>query len=145
MSKYATLEMILGKDNTDLTAVEQGEFTTKKLGVIPFTAVEHPEYKLAKKDCMKMVPTGTGGMQPELDDDKLMIKVIIEAVDKDQRSTFTFANKELIKKLGLSTADEVVAKLLSPGEIMRFAMEVQNVSGFGPQAQKELADDVKNS
>lgn len=150
MSKYASLEMVLGKEAEELTAVEQGEFTTKKLGVVPYTAIDHKEYKAAKKDCMKMIPNGTGGMVPDLDDDKLMVKIIIAAVDKDTRTDFTFANEALIKKLqaanpGIVSADQVVTKLLSPGEIYKFAVEVQNASGFGADAKKELKDDVKNS
>jgi hypothetical protein len=92
-----------------------------------------------------MVPNGTGGMIPELDDDKLMVKVIVTAVDKDQRSNFTFANKDLLKKLGVVSADEAVSKLLSPGEIYNMAMEVQELSGFGPKAKKNTEEAVKNS
>ena len=143
--KYISLEDILGKDQAELTALANGEYETDKLGVIPFTALDHAEYKQAKRDCMKMVPNGTGGMVPDLDDDKLMIKVIIAAVDKDDRSSFTFANKQLIEKLGVVTADAAVAKLLSPGEIFKMAIEIQNISGFGDKAAKETKEAVKNS
>lgn len=141
---FITLEDILGKDQAELTALAMGDFETSKLGVIPFMALNHAEYKAAKKDCMQMVPNGTGGMVPDLDDDKLMIKVIIAAVDKDERSSFTFANKQLIEKLGVVTAEAAVAKLLSPGEIFKMAIEVQNLSGFGEKAVKETKDAVKN-
>jgi len=143
--KYVTLEDILGKDLAELTALAKGEFATEKLGVIPFTALDHTEYKQAKKDCMKIVPNGTGGVVPDLDDDKLMLKTIIAAVDKDDRSSFTFANKQLLEKLGVATADAAVAKLLSPGEIFKMAIEIQNISGFGQKAQEELKEAVKNS
>jgi hypothetical protein len=144
-SKYVSLEDILGKDTEALTAVRQGEFETEKLGVIPFTALNHTEYKQIKRDCVRMVPNGSGGMEPEVDDDKMMVRVIIRAVDKDERSSFTFANKQLLDKLGVTTADEAVAKLLSPGEVINFAVEVQNASGFGQRASKEARDTVKNS
>jgi hypothetical protein len=145
VTKFVTLEDILGKDQAELTALAQGEYETSKLGTVPFTALSHEEYKQAKKDCMKMVPNGTGGMVPDLDDDALMIKVIVAAVDKDERSSFTFANKALREKLGVLTADAVAAKLLAPGEIFKMAIEIQNISGFGEKAAKEVKDAVKNS
>lgn len=145
LNKFTSLEDILGKDAEVLTALKTGEFYTAKLGLLPFTAIDQTEYKNAKKDSMKMVPNRTGGMEPDLDEDKLMALVVIAAVHKDQRSTFSFASKALLEKLGVVTAVDVLAKLLAPGEIQNFAIEVQTASGFGPKAQKEVEDDVKNS
>lgn len=145
--KYVSLDDVLGREVADLTAVVQGEFVTRKIGVIPFTAVTFDETKQIKKDCMVLIPdpNGTKGrMVPDLDEDKMAVRVIIKAVDKDDRSNFTFAKKELLAKLGVSTADAVVAALLSPGEIMSFAGEVQEASGYGQQAQKETEAAVKN-
>lgn len=142
---FVTLEDILGKESDELTAVNKGEFKTEKLGLVPFTAVDHTEYKEAKKSAMKMVPNGTGGMTPDLDDDKLMVRLVIAAVGKDERSTFTFASKALIEKLGVVTADQAVSKLLSPGEIYKLAVEIQNISGFGQKAAEETKEAVKNS
>lgn len=145
IKKYATLEDILNTDNDNLTKLDTGEYEVDKLGVIPFTAIDHAEHKQIKKDCMKMVPNGTGGMVPELDDDKLMLEVIVTAVDKDPRSNFTFANKGLLDKLGVTTANAAVGLLLKPGEIFNMAIEIQNLSGFGEKAKKEVKDAVKNS
>lgn len=145
MGKYKTLDEILGQDAAELTALQQGEFNTAKLGVVPFTALGHDEYKQAKKDCFKMVPDGTGGMQPEVDDDKLMLRVVQAAVHKDERSTFTFQEKRLLEKLRVTTADQAIAILLSPGEILNFAVAVQGISGFGKQAQVDNEKTVKNS
>lgn len=144
IKKFVTLEDILGKDSAELTALNKGEFDTDKLGLLPFTAVDHAEYKAAKKDCMKMVKDGTGGMTPELDDDKLMIRLVVAAVDKDDRSSFTFADKALLAKLGVVTADGAVGKLLSPGEIYKLAVEIQNISGFGEKVKEEVKEEVKN-
>lgn len=144
MGNYASLAAILGKDDGELTAVKQGEQEIEKLGLTPFSAVDHKEYKAAKKDCIKMIPNGTGGMVPDLDDDKLMIKLIVTAVDKDKRSDFTFANKELLAKLKIVSADEAVSQLVAPGEIYNMAMAIQELSGFGPKAKKKLEIDVKN-
>jgi hypothetical protein len=145
MGKYASLADILGTQDAELTAVKQGEYDTTKLGTMPFSAVDHKEYKAAKKDCLKLVKDGTGGMVPDLDDDKLMVKLIVAAVDKDKRSDFTFANKDLLSKLGVVSADDAVSKLCAPGEIYNMAMVIQELSGFGKKAKKQQADDVKNS
>ncbi len=144
VTSFLTLEDVLGLDNDKLTAVATGEFETEKIGVIPFSAIDYTEYKQAKKDCMR-ITVEDGAVQTNVDDDKLMIKIILLAVDKDTRSNFTFASKALLEKLGVVTADAVVGKLLSPGEIVNFAVAVQNLSGFGAKKQKQDADAVKNS
>ena len=74
-----------------------------------------------------------------------MVKIIILAVDKDTRSNFTFASKALLEKLNVRTADAAVGSLLSPGEIVNFAVAIQNASGFGAKKQKQDADAIKNS
>lgn len=144
MGKYLSLEDILGKENEELQSLDMGEFTTRKLGTIPFTAISYAEYKQIKKDCIKAVPNGTGGMTREIDDDKLMLRVIVAAVDKDTRSTLTFKNKKLLEKLGVVTADEAVENLLDAGEVVLLASEIQDVSGFTEKTQQEEADAVKN-
>lgn len=143
--KLISLEDILGKDTQELNQVKEETFEVEKLGTVPYSALDHSEYKVCKKDCMKMVPNGTGGMVPELDDDKLMVKVIIAAVDKDKRSNFTFANKKLLDKLGVVSADQAVDALVAPGEVFRWAVEIQNLSGFGQKAKQQLSEEVKNS
>jgi hypothetical protein len=143
--KYVSMEDILGRSAADLSPLKEGEFETEKLGVIPFTSIDHSEYKQAKQDAVKFVPNGTGGMIPEVDDDKMMVRIIIRAVDKDKRSDFTFANKQLLDHLGVTTADQAVAALLSPGEIVNFAVAIQDASGFGPKKKKQEAELVKNS
>jgi len=142
---FISLEEILGKDVQDLSTLTQGTFTSQAIGTIPYTSVDFAEYKSMKTTCVKQVPNGTGGMKPEIDDDKLMQLLIIEAVDKDERSTFTFRDKRLLEKFGVLTDVAVVGKLLKPGEILQFALAIQEDSGFGQQAQKDTADAVKNS
>lgn len=142
---YLSLEDILGKDTAELTALVEDEFETTKLGPVPFTAIDHDEYKQAKRDCVKITPDGNGGVKTDVDDDRLMVKLVILAVDKDKRSSFTFANKALLEKLGVRTAEGAVSKLLPPGEIVNFAVKIQNASGFGKKKQKEDSEAVKNS
>ena len=137
---YLTLEDILGKDEADLTAVAQGEFQTAKLGLLPFSAIDQLEFKQAKKDCTIKHKDRT----EEVDGDRLALLVIIKAVDKDKRSNFTFADARLLQKLNVHTAEAAVVKLLSPGEIYKMADEIQDLSGFGPKAEQEIEEAVKN-
>lgn len=143
--KFLSLEEILGKDTEELTREAQGQFITSKLGTIPFTAISYDDYKQAKKDCVTYDQDDNGVIQTKVDDDKLMTKIVILAVDKDKRSDFTFANGALLKKLGVFTAEMALGKLLSPGEIVNFAVKVQNASGFGTKKKKQVKDSVKNS
>lgn len=143
--KFLSLEEILGKDTEELTREAQGHFTTSKLGTIPFTAISYDDYKQAKKDCVTYEQDDNGVIQTKVDDDKLMTKIVILAVDKDKRSNFTFANGALLKKLGVFTAEMALGKLLSPGEIVNFAVSVQNASGFGTKKKKQIKESVKNS
>jgi hypothetical protein len=148
---YTSVEQILAMDTAELVAVKQGEFPTKKLGLVPYTALDHTEYKQAKKDCVKIEPDdrAPGGVRIDMDEDKLMIRAIIAAVDKDKRSNFTFASKDLINKLQQAdptvvSADQVVNKLLSPGEIYDFAVAVQNLSDLGTKAEIKAEENAKN-
>lgn len=143
--KFLSLDEILGKDTAELTKEAQGHFTASKLGNIPFTAISYDDYKQAKKDCVTYEQDDNGVIQTKVDDDKLMTKIVILAVDKDKRSDFTFANGALLKKLGVFTAEMALGKLLSPGEIVNFAVKVQNASGFGTKKKKQVKDSVKNS
>lgn len=150
-NNFTTLDKVLAINDSDLAKLKKGEFETEKLGLLPYTAIDHNEYKKAKRECIKMIPDGTGGMEADIDDDKLMVKLIIEAVDKDDRSDFSFANKQLLAKLNkafpdkdIVTAEQAVAALLSPGEIYNMAIEIQNLSGFGKKAQKKIEEEVKN-
>lgn len=143
--KFLSLEDILGMNTEELTAEKQGHFVTEKLGAIPFTAISYDDYKQAKKDCVTYSQDDNGVIQTKVDDDKLMTKIVILAVDKDQRSNFTFANGALLHKLGVFTAEMALGKLLSPGEVVNFAVAVQNASGFGAKSKKQVKDSVKNS
>lgn len=141
---FLSLEEILGMDTDELTAEKQGHFVTEKLGAIPFTAISYEDYKQAKKDCVSYSQDDNGVIQTKVDDDKLMTKIVILAVDKDPRSNFTFANGALLRKLGVHTAEGALCKLLPPGEVVNFAVAVQNASGFGAKAKKKVKDSVKN-
>lgn len=141
---FISLEDILDRDLDELKAVANSEFETEKIGSVPYSAITYAEYKQAKKDCVRFEPDGSGGVKTEIDDDRLMIKIILASVDKDKRSNFTFASKTLLEKLNVSTAEAAVGTLLSPGEIVNFAIAVQNISGFGKKKQKDDSEAIKN-
>lgn len=141
---FVSLDLILGKDSTELLALAMDVVAIEKLGTVPVTALSNPEYKQIKKDCMSFIKDGNR-TRPDLDDDKLMVEVLIAAVHKDTRSTFTFRSKELLDHLGVTTAAQAVDKLVSPGEIFKSAIVVQDISGFGDKAEEEVKKEVKNS
>lgn len=146
MSTFLTLNDILSRETRELDLLPQREFFVEKLqGSICWTTVDQKEYKQAKKGCFIIKPAKKG-QKPEMDfdDDKLKVRLIVEAVDKDKRSDFTFASKQLLEKLGLTTAEQAVEKLVSPGEIHNWAMEIQDTAGFSSEAEQEAADDIKN-
>jgi len=139
--KFITLEDVLGKDTSVLTATKQGVFPADKLGDIPYTCPDNEELVQMRKDCRVYDKDG----DYEVDSEKLMVRLIIKAVDKDTRSSFTFANKELLAKLDVVTADAAVQKLLLPGEINEMAAQIQTDMGFGKKAEAEREEAVKNS
>lgn len=53
-----------------------------------------------------------------------------------------FNDKELLKKYGAVSADEVVMKALRAGEIAKLSQEITSISGF--DFDEEDIDDVKN-
>lgn len=146
-SQFVSLEDVLGKNAEELTAVTLGEIDAKKLGgKLPVASFDNKEFSQIKKDCTTYVKSGKNGrMLPEIDEDKLMVEVIVAAVHNDTRSDFTFRNPQLLEKLGVISAAEAAGILLSPGEIQRGAMEVQEISGFNTGAEEERAEEVKNS
>lgn len=54
-----------------------------------------------------------------------------------------FKSAEFVKKAGCVTPEQVVKKLLLPGEIVNLAAYIQELSGFDKDTE-ELKDEVKN-
>ncbi|MCM3789422.1 hypothetical protein M3221_13535 [Domibacillus indicus] len=141
---FVSLEDVLGKDPKILTQTKEGVIKAERLGgKIPITSLTPDEHAQIKKDCTYMDKLPNKRYAPQIDDDKLMIRVIIAAVHKDQRSNFSFKDKSLLKKLGVQTADQAVKELLFPGEITAAAMVVQDISGFDDEAE-DLSKKAKN-
>lgn len=143
-TKVLTLEDILAKGTDELTKLDEGEITVKKLGTVLFTAVTQDELRKIKNRSKSKIENGTGGFDFEVDDDKLRVNLVVDAVDKDTRSNFTFASKALLEKLGVTTAAQAVNALMRPGEIFEAAVKIQEASGFGDKAEEENKEAVKN-
>jgi hypothetical protein len=143
MDNYVSLDQVLKLGTEELNNVRQGVFSTRKIGLIPYSGINNDEFKSARKDSVKI--SGKKDNEIEIDDTKMMISVIISAVDKDKRSDFSFANKELLTKLGVFSAEAAVNILLDPGEVVNMATEIQDISGFSQTAITKVEDDVKNS
>ena len=155
--KMLTLEDVLGLPDEQLTAVVRGTYHVKKLGDVPYTALDFAEFKQIRKDCIT-TEIENGQVNTQVDDVKMAVKCVITAVAKDTRSNFTFASKQLFKKLedaikakdpnsakSIIRAEDAVAELLFPGEIMNFAQTIQVASGLSAAAAKKDSDDIKNA
>lgn len=145
--EFISLELVLGKQPEELTALATDTIDAQRLGgKLPITALTNDEFKQIKKDCITYVKAPGKGqrMQPQVDDDKLMVEAIVAAVHKDTRSTFTFRSPQLLEKLGVVSAAAAVNQLLLPGEIQRGAIVVQDISGFSEQAEEERKEEIKN-
>ena len=144
--EFISLEHVLGKKDEELAALAMDTIDAERLGgKLPITALSNAEYKQIKKDCISYVKSGKNGrMQPQVDDDRLMVEAVVAAVHKDTRSNFTFRSQELLQKLGVVSAAAAAEKLLLPGEITRGAMAVQDLSGFSEKADEERREEIKN-
>jgi len=151
---FLSLDVVLGRNTLELAELPTGEFYVSRLGgLVPWTAIDQNEYKNAKKGCLTLKAAGKGRQDVEFDDDKMKVRLIVAAVDKDKRSDFSFASKQLLDKLTeasvakggdkINTAEQAVAFLVSPGEIHDWAMDIQDAAGFADK-DDELADDIKN-
>lgn len=119
--------------------------------IIEFTVSERfPAFKLkaisASKDkelrAESTRKTGTknraGGFEENFNSSLYMDKMIIETVVEPN-----FKNAELQDRLKVMGAEGVL-NLLTAGEYMGLLTEVSKINGFGADAQKEKAEEVKN-
>lgn len=142
--EFISLEDVLGKGDSELFALNQGVITASKLGKLPVTQLSNAEYKQIKKDHTSFEKLGKR-MIPKVNEDKMYVDCIIAAVDKDDRSNFTFKKKDVLERLGVISAAQAVEALLLPGEIVNAAITIQEISGFTDDAEEEMRQDVKNS
>ena len=84
------------------------------------------------------IKTKSGATMPRIDTAKYNESMIVECVVfPDLR------NVQLIESWGVSTAEELLNKILTPGEINELLKAVQDVNGWVVDFN-ELVDDIKN-
>lgn len=74
----------------------------------------------------------------KFDDAKMKLGMIAECVVEP-----CFASADWLKKAGVSTPEQLVSKVLRPGEIEHLAGEISLLSGFGQQLE-EAVEEAKN-
>lgn len=92
----------------------------------------------AKFNELRRRATKQKGRKIEFDPNAFQLGIVIEhTLEPD------FKNDESLKKLGCTTPDQYVEKVLLPGEIVELASQIQKLSGFDVEME-ELVEEVKN-
>lgn len=82
--------------------------------------------------------TKTKGRKVEFDADAFHMGIVIEhTVEPD------FKNAESLRKLGCTSPNQYVEKVLLPGEIVELAAQIQKLSGFEVEME-DLVEEAKN-
>lgn len=147
--KMVSLHDILARPAEELAEIGKGTFTTRKLGIIPYSAPSANEMGAIQRKCMTLT-TVKKQQQVELDQVRMQILMIIDAVHKDERSDFTFKSPELLAHLqeaepGIVSAEHAVNFLLSVGEINAWATEMQLTMGMTEEQLEAEMNATKNS
>lgn len=115
--------------------------------LLPGEPQDRPGLKIAVATCFEIMARGeTKQINPDTGNITEVAPPTGAVKTSTQYKAFDqFANGALLKKLGVHTAEGALSTLLPPGEIVNFAVAVQNASGFGNKAKKKVKDSVKNS
>lgn len=86
----------------------------------------------------KAATTVKKGRKVEFDAHKFNLRMVINhTVEPD------FKHADSIKKLGCSTSDDYVQRVLLPGEVAALAQKIQELSGFDV-SMEDLVEEAKN-
>lgn len=99
------------------------------------TEAENEEYR---KAATRKVKGKNGSQQVETDQNIYLAKIIVASV-----SFPDLKNAELQKSYGVIGAEELLRKMLFPGEYATLIQKVQELNGFD-QSMEDLMDEVKN-
>lgn len=93
-----------------------------------------------RKDCTRRIEINKkrGQYTKEVDSDKFAATMVVECVEFPNLNS-----KELQDSYGVMSANDLVKKMLLPGEYTNLAEKVQEINGYDI-TQDELAEDVKN-
>ncbi|EHQ92093.1 phage tail assembly chaperone [Desulfosporosinus youngiae] len=99
------------------------------------TETENEEYR---KAATKRVKGKNGSQQVETDQNAYLIKILVASVVFPD-----LKNAELQKSYGVMGAEDLLRKMLFPGEYATLVQKVQELNGFD-QSLGDLMDEVKN-
>ncbi len=129
--------------NTDSSITEEvvvsERFKDKEGKPIPWvlrnlTEAENEEHRKAATKRVK----GKGGAQTETDTNDYMAKLAVASVVFPD-----LKNAELQKSYGVMGGEDLLRRMLLPGEYARLLQKIQEINGFD-QAMEDLIEEVKN-
>lgn len=129
----STLQEFLLEASTELETKKI--VISDRLSAWPFVikAMDNAQYTRFQRVCI----TQKKG-ERKFDDAKMKVAMIAECTVEP-----SFASAEWLKKAGCATPEQLVSKVLRPGEIERMAGEISLLSGFGQQLD-EAVEEAKN-
>jgi hypothetical protein len=129
----STLKEFLVEAATELETREL--VISDRLRKWPFTirAMDNAQYTRFQRVCV----TQKKG-ERKFDDAKMKVSMVAECTVQPH-----FADAEWLKQAGCGTPEQLVSKVLRPGEIERLAGEISLLSGFGQQLE-EAVEEAKN-
>ncbi|MFD0712848.1 phage portal protein [Paenibacillus sp. GCM10027626] len=115
-------------------------FKDKKGNAVPWKirSMTEDENEQCRKAATKKVKTKNGQYVPETDYNQVVVNTVVTSV--------VFPNlkdAELQKSYGVVGADELLKKMLLPGEYAALVQKVQDINGYDRE-MNELVDEVKN-
>lgn len=92
-----------------------------------------------RKDCTKRIPVGRRGQYTnDVDTDKYIAKVCVASTVEPNLNSADFQDA-----FGVHSGEELLRKLLRPGEYTDFKAKVMEVNGYD-MSMDELVDEAKN-
>lgn len=101
-------------------------------------SITEAENEAYRKAATRKVKGKNGSQQSEIDQNIYLAKIIVASV-----SFPDLKNAELQKSYNVIGAEELLRKMLFPGEYATLVQQVQELNGFD-QSMEDLMDEVKN-
>lgn len=102
-------------------------------------AISSEQDERLRKDCTKKVPVGRRGQYTQdVDTDKYIAKVCVASTVEPNLNSAEFQDA-----FGVHSGEELLRKLLKPGEYTDFKAKVMEVNGYD-LSMDELVDEAKN-
>jgi hypothetical protein len=129
----STLQEFLLEASAELETKEV--LVSERLKAHPFRikAMDNAQYNRFQRVCLSQKKG-----ERKFDDAKMKLAMVAECVVEP-----LFASAEWVKKSGCATPEQLVSKVLRPGEIERLAGEISLLSGFGQEVEAAV-EEAKN-